>query len=204
MSLTMPLVARPTKRMPTPVVERAVVQQTIDLKPAGNTVAVTTSADNPFAGDREVVIVTQASTGMAPPPVSMQSTHLQHRMLPGMGGLSADVVDPMKGPPGPWRDPAAPASSAPASTPKKEEGSSSGAFFQGAANLIGQGASFLTSREQSKAAEAQAKAAGYASAAEMAKAQALAAGANKTMLIVGIVGALGVAGLIAFLMMKKK
>jgi hypothetical protein len=184
------------------VVEQAVVRQTIDLKPAGNTVALTTSADNPFASDREVVIVTQSGSGMAPVPASMQSTGIMHRMLPGVGGLSADVIDPTRAPTqGPYR---APAPAAPA--PKKDEGKGTdwAAIGTGTSNLLTTGANVFASREQRLAAEAQAKAAGYASAAEMAKAQAAAAGSNKTMIIAGVVGVLGIAGLIAFMMMKKK
>jgi hypothetical protein len=53
--------------LPTPQVTKLVARQKLDMRPDGNTVAITTPADNPFIMKRPVEIHTQASGGMAPP-----------------------------------------------------------------------------------------------------------------------------------------
>ena len=73
------------RALPTPVVQSAIVKQVVDLKPAGNTVAIQTIADNPFEGRKRVSVVTQASGGMSPAPVSMQSKRLVHQRMSGLG-----------------------------------------------------------------------------------------------------------------------
>ena len=72
-------------RLPTPQVSKAIVQQPVNLRPAGNTVAVTTLADNPFEGPKRVTVVTQASGGMAKPDRMMQSRRLMHTHLADLG-----------------------------------------------------------------------------------------------------------------------
>lgn len=71
--------------LPTPVVRSAVVNQVVDLKPAGNTIALTTTSDNPFESNRKISVVTQASGGMASAPASMRSHRLAHSFMPGLG-----------------------------------------------------------------------------------------------------------------------
>ena len=72
-------------KLPTPKVQTAHVQQPVDLKPAGNTVALTTSADNPFTAGAPIQVHTQASGGGYPAPQSMQSRAIMHSYIPGMG-----------------------------------------------------------------------------------------------------------------------
>jgi hypothetical protein len=72
--------------------------QPVDLKPAGNTVAITTVADNPFTGGRPVSIRTQASGGMPGVPESMQSRGLQHSFLPGLGQSATKEVGSQREP----------------------------------------------------------------------------------------------------------
>lgn len=79
-------------RLPTPMVKSTVVKQTVDLKPAGATVAIRTLADNPFEGGQRVSIVTQASGGMPNVPESMQSRRIMHSYLPGMGQSATELV----------------------------------------------------------------------------------------------------------------
>lgn len=73
------------RALPTPQVKSAVVRQVVDLKPAGATIAIRTVADNPFESSKPVSIVTQASGGMSPAPQSMQSRRIMHSMMPGIG-----------------------------------------------------------------------------------------------------------------------
>ncbi len=86
------LVGPPATRLPRPQVQKDAVLQTVSLKPMGNTVAVTTLADNPFAGGRPVSVRTQQSGGMASPDRSQMSSTLLHAYLPGLGDESAPVV----------------------------------------------------------------------------------------------------------------
>lgn len=79
-------------RLPRPQVQKATVLQTVNLKPMGNTVSVTTLADNPFAGGRPVSVRTQASGGMARPDESQMSRRLLHSYLPGLGADAPTVV----------------------------------------------------------------------------------------------------------------
>lgn len=79
-------------RLPRTHVQKDAVLQTINLKPAGNTVAVTTLSDNPFEGGRAVSVRTQQSGGMAGPDDSQVSRSLLHSYLPGLGAESAPVV----------------------------------------------------------------------------------------------------------------
>lgn len=78
------------RALPTPVVKSNVVRQAVDMKPQGNTVAITTVADNPFEARQKVTVHTQASGGMSPAPRSMQSRRIQHSMLPGLGQSSTE------------------------------------------------------------------------------------------------------------------
>lgn len=86
---TMPLATTQARKLPTPKVTTRHVRQDVDLSPSGNTIAVRTTADNPFTRERanQVSIVTQASPGMSPAPTSMQSRRILHAWMPGMGGL---------------------------------------------------------------------------------------------------------------------
>lgn len=91
-AVPIPTAARGTGRsLPTPVVRSNFVRQTVDLKPAGNTVSVTTLADNPFESGQDVEVVTQASGGMAPPPESMQSKRVMHSFMPGIGQSATET-----------------------------------------------------------------------------------------------------------------
>lgn len=81
-----PIPTHQPRRLPTPQVKTAIVQQAVDLKPAGATVAITTISDNPYEARQPVRVVTQASGGMAaaaPPP--RPSRGLMHSFLPGLG-----------------------------------------------------------------------------------------------------------------------
>lgn len=82
----------PVTRMPRSHVTKATVLQTVSLKPMGNTVSVTTLAENPFAGGRAVSVRTQASGGMASPDSSQMSRRLLHSYLPGLGAEPGTVV----------------------------------------------------------------------------------------------------------------
>lgn len=72
------------RKMPTPAVTKKVVTQEVDMKPKGNTVAITTTSDNPFER-KNVTVVTQASGGAPGVPASMQSRGIMHSFLPGLG-----------------------------------------------------------------------------------------------------------------------
>lgn len=85
-------------RMPTPVVRSNVVSQRVDLKPAGNSVAVTALADNPFEGNQAACVVTQASGGAFPCPQSMASKRVATTgFLPGVAGLGTEFMPGMAG-----------------------------------------------------------------------------------------------------------
>jgi hypothetical protein len=86
------LTGPPVSRLPRSHVQKATVLQTVNLKPMGNTVSVTTLADNPFAGGRPVSVRTQASGGMANPDPSQMSRRLLHSHLPGLGADSPTIV----------------------------------------------------------------------------------------------------------------
>lgn len=86
------LVGPPTTRLPRSHVKKDAVLQTVNLKPAGNTVTVTTLSDNPFEGGRAVSVRTQQSGGMAQADQSQVSRTLLHSYLPGLGAESAPVV----------------------------------------------------------------------------------------------------------------
>lgn len=72
-------------KLPTPTVNTLHAQEPVDLNPAGNTVSITTTAQNPFVQNRPVSVTTQASGGMAKAPGSMQSSRLLHSFIPGIG-----------------------------------------------------------------------------------------------------------------------
>jgi hypothetical protein len=72
-------------KLPTPTVNTLHAQEPVDLNPAGNTVSITTTAQNPFTQGRPVSVTTQASGGMAKAPGSMQSSRLLHSFIPGIG-----------------------------------------------------------------------------------------------------------------------
>lgn len=86
------LMGPPTARLPRPYVQKDAVLQTISLKPAGNTVAITTLAENPFDGGRAISVRTQQSGGMAHADGSQVSRTLLHAYLPGLGADAAPVV----------------------------------------------------------------------------------------------------------------
>lgn len=93
--------AVPTRRLPRPQVTAATVLQTVNLRPAGNTVTITTLADNPFDDSRPVSVRTQQSGGMARPEGSQVSSSLLHAYLPGLGAEPGTVVTaPATKPPG--------------------------------------------------------------------------------------------------------
>lgn len=86
------LTGPPVSRLPTTNVQKDAVLQTINLKPAGNTVTITTLADNPFEGGRAVSVRTQQSGGMARAAGSQVSRTLLHAYLPGLGADAVPVV----------------------------------------------------------------------------------------------------------------
>jgi LPXTG-motif cell wall-anchored protein len=93
--------AVPTRRLPRPQVTAATVLQTVNLRPAGNTVTITTLADNPFDDSRPVSVRTQQSGGMARPEGNQMSRSLLHAYLPGLGAEPGTVVSaPATQPPG--------------------------------------------------------------------------------------------------------
>ncbi len=141
--------SRPVVRLPTPVVQQAVVQQPVNLKPYGNTVAVTTLADNPFEGNRRVSVVTQASGGMTKPDLRQQSRRLMHDMLPGLGDGPTTVV---------------------AAPPAKPAGAMD--FLSTALNT---GTQLYAAQQAQQVAAAQARAAQAQAAADIASAQNAAA-----------------------------
>lgn len=73
------------RRLPTGRVVTNVVRQEVDLRPPGNTIVVETLSDNPFEEAAPVQIVAQESGGGYAVPEHMQSHHLQHSYLPGLG-----------------------------------------------------------------------------------------------------------------------
>lgn len=75
--------------LPRARVHNAFVVQPVDLKPRGNTVAVTALAENPFAGRQQISVRTQMSGGMAGPDESMRSQRIMHDFIPGLGIDSA-------------------------------------------------------------------------------------------------------------------
>lgn len=77
--------ARVAKRMPRPVVNTMQATVPVDLTPAGNTIALTTTSQNPFTDGARVSVSTQLSGGAAPAPREMQSPAIMHRFLPGLG-----------------------------------------------------------------------------------------------------------------------
>lgn len=84
--------ARNARRLPAGRINKLVVQQPIDLRPYGNTVALTVPAEMPFLA-RAVTVATQASGGMAKPDPYMQSHGLhgwKTRPVNGFRGLGAD------------------------------------------------------------------------------------------------------------------
>lgn len=74
------------RRMPRPVVNTMQAVVPVDLKPSGNTVALTTTSQNPFTDARTLTVKTQASGGMAAAPSEMQSRSIMHQFVPGLGG----------------------------------------------------------------------------------------------------------------------
>lgn len=84
------------RRLPTGRVITNVVQQEVDLRPPGNTIAVTTLADNPFEENAAVEVVTQASSGGYEVPANMRSHHLLHSYLPGLGEGEMDAANAVK------------------------------------------------------------------------------------------------------------
>jgi len=72
-------------RLPTPKVNTAHTVQPMDLKPQGNTVALRTTAQNPFTQGRQVSVYTQQSGGMSKAPAHAQSRRLLNSYLPGLG-----------------------------------------------------------------------------------------------------------------------
>lgn len=83
--------ARKPNRLPTPVVRSNVVSQRVDMKPAGNSIAVTALADNPFEGRQDACVVTQASGGAFPCPQSMASKRVSTTgFMPGLGRMGEE------------------------------------------------------------------------------------------------------------------
>jgi hypothetical protein len=73
-------VARPMSK---PVVQTAVTPHPVDLRPAGNTVALTAPSDNPFDQNRPITVKTQASGGGSVAPNGSRSLMTKH--IPGVG-----------------------------------------------------------------------------------------------------------------------
>lgn len=86
------LLGPPATKLPRTHVQKDAVLQTISLKPAGNTVAVTTLSENPFEGGRSISVRTQQSGGMARPDQSQVSRTLLHSYMPGLGDAAVPVV----------------------------------------------------------------------------------------------------------------
>jgi hypothetical protein len=78
---------RRNNALPVPQVQKAFVRQQVNLRPAGNTVTITTLADNPFESLAGISVVTQASGGMAKPDRMQQSKGL----LCGLGATDAEI-----------------------------------------------------------------------------------------------------------------
>ena len=79
-------------KLPRTHVRKDAVLQTVNLRPAGNTVTLTTLADNPFAGGRPISVRTQQSGGMAMPDESQKSRGLLHSYMPGLGADAVPAV----------------------------------------------------------------------------------------------------------------
>lgn len=78
--------ARRDRRMPRAQVQTMMVRQPVSLKPMGNTVAMTVPAEMPFVG-RNITVQTQVSGGMARPDRSQMSRRLRGTF----SGLGAEL-----------------------------------------------------------------------------------------------------------------
>lgn len=74
--------------LPRARVQKDYVHQVVDLKPRGNTITVTTLAENPFASRTPISIRTQMSGGMAGADESQKSQRLMHSFMPGFGDVA--------------------------------------------------------------------------------------------------------------------
>ena len=148
---TTPLRRPPVRRLTTPRVTTRVVRQDVDLNPSGNTIAVRTAEENPYARDRRngVTVVTQASPGMSPAPESMKSRRLMANFMPGIAGLGE-------------------------TPPENTATTSNGSVWSTISDATSGAISVLGEREQRKRAEAEAT-----SAQALSQARALEAEAQK-------------------------
>jgi hypothetical protein len=71
--MALPIKAVTPASLNAPGVQKNVVAQRVDLRPAGNTVAITVKDANPFSANAPLRIYTQASGGMAKPDAKQQS-----------------------------------------------------------------------------------------------------------------------------------
>jgi LPXTG-motif cell wall-anchored protein len=191
MQQAIPIVAaQAPARLPTPVVNTLHAREPVDLKPAGNTVAITTTAQNPFALRQSISVRTQASGGMAPTaPQAAQSQSLLTRFIPGIGEDPANT-----------------------GTPAVQSQAPSGGVMSAITNIFQTGSSAYASQQAAKAEiakaeqeKAKAEAEGNRTAAIQAQARldAILATAGKAQpwLLYGGIALLGVAG---FLMLRNK
>lgn len=180
--------ANPTNKLPTPKVTTLHATQPMDLKPRGNTVAVTAKAENPFTQGRPISVRTQASGGVAKAPAHMQSRRLMHSFIPGIG-----------------EDPNAQNQGAPAA----EESRS---WWEGLISAGEDAASVYAERERRKAAEAEARAEAARARAAGDTARAQEAQARLDMLLSGksgvnmplLLGGLALLGVAGYMMMQNK
>ncbi len=206
--------ARQARWLPRPQVQTMMVRQPVSLKPMGNTIALTVPAEMPFVGQGGFSVQTQMSGGMAGPDPSMQSRRLRGCVpFAGLGGLPRATVsraaaerivsgDQSQYSPGLWNEATAVVdgtmlalddSAAPASAPAADSGfswSKAGDIFStmipGGANVYG----------QIKAA--MKKPGGVTNITNYAPA------AKSSMTPILIVAGVGLVGLLAFLMLRKK
>ena len=80
-------------------VSNAYRTEEVHLQPHGNTVTVTTLAENPFENEGEIEVVTQNSGGMSGPDPEMTS-RVQHHRRGGMWGGQRPAIRPVGLPPG--------------------------------------------------------------------------------------------------------
>ena len=62
-AVNVPVISGMGRRLPVARAVTSVVQQEVDMRPAGNTIAVETVSDNPFEDNARIEVVSQASGG---------------------------------------------------------------------------------------------------------------------------------------------
>ena len=84
--------ANGARSLPSARVQTMVVRQPVNLRPMGNTVALSVPAEMPFMS-RNISVQTQASGGMAKADPSQQSKRLRGMFMNGLSGLSGTATD---------------------------------------------------------------------------------------------------------------